>query len=364
MPLGNRIILASAGSGKTTTIVTEAVAAEDRAALVTYTNNAERELRAKCYDLAGHVPARVRPLTWFTFLLRHFVRPYQKSLLEERVKGLSFVSGRSANYVPATDIERFNTDSQGRIYSDKISRFACRLIAETDGAPVRRAEQIFDRIYIDEVQDLSGFDLDFIEHLMKSKIDVVLVGDHRQATYKTNQSARNRRYGGVKIIDKLEAWEHTGIASISIHNHSYRCVQPICDFADRFFPDAPATESRNPTRSGHDGVFLVRERDVITYVQRYEPLALRYDRKTDVEAELVYNFGESKGMTFQRTIIYPHGPLKKYLKTGRLADAGKALAKLYVGVTRAQQSVAIVVPNSLKTCPIPGVRFFDASEWP
>ena len=359
MPSGNRIILASAGSGKTTTIVEEALATDQRSALVTYTNHAEQELRAKCYALAGHVPARVRPVTWFTFLLRHFVRPYQNALLNGRVKGLSFVSGRSTKYVSATDIERFNIDPQGRMYSDKISQFACRLIAETDGAPLRRAERIFDRICIDEVQDLSGYDLDFIELLMSSGMDVVLVGDHRQATYKTNQSGRNKQYGGASIIEKLDAWGVAGAASIDIHNHSYRCVQPICDFADRFFPEAPATESRNTFVSGHDGIFLVRERDVEAYVERYVPLALRYDRRTNVDYIPVYNFGESKGMTFERTIIYPHGPLKKYLKTGRLEDAGQSLAKLYVGVTRAKQSVAIIVPNSFEATPIPDLSWFE-----
>ena len=57
------------------------------------------------------------------------------------------------------------------------------------------------------------------------------------------------------------------------------------------------------------------------------------------------NFGESKGMSFNRVLIYPHGPLLKYLKSGKLEDAGKELAKLYVAVTRARQSVAFVVPS-------------------
>ena len=50
-------------------------------------------------------------------------------------------------------------------------------------------------------------------------------------------------------------------------------------------------------------------------------------------------------MTFDRTLIYPHGPLRKYLSTGKLADAGKDLSKICVAATRARQSTAFVVED-------------------
>ena len=65
------------------------------------------------------------------------------------------------------------------------------------------------------------------------------------------------------------------------------------------------------------------------------------------------NYGAVKGMTFSRTLIYPHGPLKAYLKTGDLKSAGKEIAKLYVAVTRARQSVAFVVPDNLNKLILP-----------
>ncbi|MEM1389628.1 MAG: hypothetical protein AAGG45_01000 [Pseudomonadota bacterium] len=113
--------------------------------------------------------------------------------------------------------------------------------------------------------------------------------------------------------------------------------------------------SLNQNETGHDGVFLVRERDVETYKNTYSPQALRYSRKTKVDERLIYNFGEAKGMTFSRVIIYPPGTLKKFIKTGKFSDAGKDLAKLYVGITRARQSVAIVMPNSTTTCAFPEI---------
>jgi ATP-dependent DNA helicase UvrD/PcrA len=49
-------------------------------------------------------------------------------------------------------------------------------------------------------------------------------------------------------------------------------------------------------------------------------------------------------MTFDRTLIYSHGPLPKFLQTG---DTGSEISKLYVAVTRARQSNGFVVPDGL-----------------
>ena len=52
-----------------------------------------------------------------------------------------------------------------------------------------------------------------IELLLDSDIEVVLVGDHRQATFQTNKSAKNKGFGRAKIIDKFEEWAMAGRAS-------------------------------------------------------------------------------------------------------------------------------------------------------
>ena len=347
MPSVNRIILASAGSGKTTTIVSEAAQEPAvRSALVTYTNNSEAELRNKANGICGCVPPHLRTATWFGFLLQHLVRPYQRAAYAGRVRSLAFVNGMSARGIKEADTQRHYFGRPGEIYVDKVSKFACKLIRETAGKPLARLAQIVDRIYVDEAQDLAGYDLDLIERLLDSNIEVVLVGDHRQATFKTNQSTKNRRFGKQGIIDKFEAWQAGGRARIEIHNHSYRCVQEICDAADKLFPDVARTISRNHTRTNHDGLFLVRQRDVDAYVQRFSPQTLRYNRRKKNVPGIPYNFGEAKGMTFERVLIFPHKPLETYCLTGKLEDAGQELPKIYVAITRARQSVGIVVPNS------------------
>jgi DNA helicase-2/ATP-dependent DNA helicase PcrA len=68
------------------------------------------------------------------------------------------------------------------------------------------------------------------------------------------------------------------------------------------------------------------------------------------------NFGESKGLTFKRVLIFPHGKAKQWLRTGALTHIEKSIAKMYVGVTRARHSLAFVYEGSVA---IPGAQTYE-----
>jgi len=354
----NRIILASAGSGKTTTIVEEACRVEGcRSALITYTQNGRAELSDKAYEMFGAIPANVKINTWYAFILQHFVRPFQNHLYETRVSTINFKRGRTARGVKKDQTNRFFFSSRDRIRLDKVTDFICELIKKTDGLPIQRFEKIFDHLYIDEAQDLSGYDLELIEILLQSSTRITLIGDHRQATFSTNDNPKNNAYWGPRIVNKFEDWAKADLASIEYQTHSNRCIQAICDYADQFYPDFPKTESRNETVTDHDGIFAVELTQIDAYQDHFNSQPLRYNKRTGDVAGRPMNYGQVKGMTFDRTLIYPHGPLLKYLKTGDLKDAGKELPKLYVAVTRARQSVAFVVPDGFKPAHVQLFRF-------
>lgn len=323
--------------------------------MITYTNNGRDEIVTTTYKLFGSVPPHVTISTWYAFLLRHFVRPYQNYLYDPRVIGIHFVEGQSARYVPASNVRHYFS-KPGYIYVDKVSKFAVRLIERSGGLPLHRFEQIFDALFIDESQDLAGYDLDLIEMLLKSNVDIKLVSDYRQATYSTNSAAKNKKYSGSNVILKFEEWESAELCEINHQNYSHRCVQGICDFADQFYPMAPNTESKNTSTTDHDGVFAIRKQSVPIYMRTYNPQPLRYSRAMKDILGNPINYGDAKGMTFERTLIYPHGPLKKFLKTGEIKDAGKEIAKIYVAITRARQSVAFVVDEEPL---MPGLTLYE-----
>ena len=77
----NKLIIAAAGSGKTTFLIDNALHIEDSNVLITtYTEENEKEIRKK---FEGVIPNNIRIQTWFSFLLQHGVRPYQ-SKYDER----------------------------------------------------------------------------------------------------------------------------------------------------------------------------------------------------------------------------------------------------------------------------------------
>lgn len=359
MPSANRILLASAGSGKTEFIVKESCGdTKHRSTLITYTINGRNELSEAAYEKFGCIPPHVSISTWYSFVLTHFVRPYQNYLYAPRVQTINFDRPPDVRrYVKKEVTGRYYFSSEGKMWSDRVTDFACQIIDRTGGMPVRRIESIFDCIYIDEAQDLSGWDLELIEHLLRSKTKIVLVGDHRQATYPTNDNPKNRPYRGEKIVLKFKEWDKAHLAEIEYQSLSHRCIQVICDVADRLFPDLPPTKSLNNQVTPHDGVFLIPVSQVDRYFEEFNPQPLRWSVKTPITHGNPLNFGEAKGMTFERTLIFPHERLRKYVETGQLELDGESLTKSYVAVTRARQSVGIVVPDEFNSVLLPHFIF-------
>jgi DNA helicase-2/ATP-dependent DNA helicase PcrA len=252
------------------------------------------------------------------------------------------LAGRSDTFADATKIDRYYFHDSNRIYPDKLARFVYECDQASGGAVIKRLEQRFDQLYIDEIQDMAGWDIEVIELLLKSKIRVVLVGDHRQSTFRTNNAAKNSGYSGVKIVEKFREWGRTNLCDLTYEVETHRCNQFIADIADGFFPKEPKTKSVNNKTTGHDGVFVIGGADVPAYVGKYQPQVLRLDVKTDCHGYQALNFGEAKGLTFERVLIFPHKLGQKWLSTGKLAHVEKSAAKMYVGVSRARYSVAFV----------------------
>lgn len=344
MPSPNgHIVLASAGSGKTTWIAGEVRdRPAERALIATYTTTNSGRVEERFWKEAGRLPEWARVRTWFTFLLEDLVRPYQNSTgWNTRVAGIHLAAGISAKRVPATNWTYW-FDSAGCVYNDKISAFAIRCDNESDGAVLRRLARLYDRIYIDEVQDMAGPDLDLIERILKAGIRVTMVGDPRQGTYSTNMSRRNAKFRGEGIADKFKEWEKLALCVIEKHSHSFRCRPEICRMADHFFPDYPRIESRNEEVTHHDGVFLVRPERVSHYIASHRPAVLRWDRREKCLGFDATNFGESKGQEYERVLIFPTGPIRKWIASGDTSHVQDSVAKLYVAVTRARQSVGFV----------------------
>ena len=351
------VTIAAAGGGKTTRLAERARAyVLGKVAVVTYTTNNIQEIRKKFFALHPALPVHAEIWSWYRFLLHEMARPYQRALLGHRIDGLHWIEGRSARFVPRARTTPFFMSQGGQIYSDKIARFILETNAASSGAVIARLEDRFQAIFIDEIQDMAGYDLDLLELILRSKIDLVMVGDHRQATYSTNNAARNGAYSGFSIIKKFREWEKLGLLTLSYARETHRCHQVIATLGDSFYPDEPATISKNEVVTGHDGAFTVSLQSVPAYITTYRPQILRLDRKTPCDGLPALNFGESKGMTFDRVLIYPHGKGRQWLTSGDYDHVMASAAKMYVGITRARHSVAFVFDGSTR---VPGLARYS-----
>ena len=338
----NRAIVASAGSRKTQLIIDGALSDPGRRVLITtYTQENLSQIVRRILEVSGIMPEHITVMTWFSFLINQTARPFQQVLTGEIdfARSLNFV-GRRSKFVRRDDIRRYYFDRNRDMYRDGVSDFACRVDEASGGAVIRRLETIYDHIYVDEFQDLDGYDLDFIDRVFASDFEVTDVGEPRQHTVATNNGSRNKKYRAAGVISWFR--ERESICALEVRAESWRCNQIICDWSDWLYPTMPATASRQHVRTGHDGIFRVARDHVPDYFAKYRPQVLRDSRVTPTLGLPAINIGVAKGSTYDRVLIFPTKPMLKYLMTADLS-ALRAVDRLYVAVTRAKYSVAFVV---------------------
>jgi len=353
----NTATLAVAGSRKTQSIVDACKNGPSgkRRLVLTYTLTGQRELERR---LNAECDPKNLPdvCGWYAFLLRHWVRPFLPLLYPgRRLTGLNFEGSPAKNrlgIVIASGEERY-LDSTSRAYKRFLSKLAIDVAGKAQGTVINRLQRIYDEIYIDEVQDMTVYDLDILEQLLRSSSTIRLVGDIRQSVFDTNfQDPRHKKYRGLLMLDWFQELEKSGLLKVHYSSETWRSVQAVAAFADTIFDPVynfPATNSRQELSSAHDGVFVVAPEHVDAYVATFNPNVLRQTAATSVpESYEAANFGISKGLTHDRVLIFPTGAITKFLVKGApLSD--KSACGLYVGVTRAVFSVAFMVDKPEKT---------------
>lgn len=342
-----RLTLAVAGGRKTQSIVDRCVAepAGRRVLVLTFTLANQQEVAGR---LAAHAPlaASVEVSGWFSFLLRHWVRPYLPlRFTGRRLAGLNF-DGDPGRYV--TGPPRF-LDAEDRAYRRHLSKLAVDVSSASGTAVLDRLSRVYDAIYIDEVQDLNGYDLDVLGALMAALTDLQMVGDLRQAVLQTNiQDPRHKQYRGIAIKRWFDDCERRGDLEIEHSSTTWRSNQTIASFADSIFDASwgfSATVSESTSDTGHDGVFAVATEDAAAYTDAFAPLCLRHSAASAKHLDLQFTtFRMSKGIGVDRVLIAPTGGQLAFLSRGAKLD-DTPCCSLYVAVTRARHSVAFVADD-------------------
>lgn len=378
---GNKLYIAAAGSGKTTFLVNHAIDQLElndtrRIAIITFTQNNQVVIKKRLQQQCGYIPSNIQICGWFSFLLDFCIRPFMGAVIEElrcknvgllRVKGVSGTQKVGDKYYKtykSGDLKKKFLTDDNRFYSDKLSEFAymCHNIRKKNFT--KHIESIFSSILIDEVQDLSSWDYDIIKILLKiQNVSFVLCGDLRQKTYSTTDAQKWHKYKGRidnYLINEVNRTRKNHISvDVSTLNKSHRFGHEIAKFASfvigpNFAPteacDCDKCKSRQNSFCDSKGMFLIKNSDVLEFVNKYNPLVLFWDKTFNPHIGTKgANYGEAKGMTDDVCLIFPTKSIIDKLlssETNRLSELTRS--KLYVAITRSRYISAIVVDDNFK----------------
>ena len=372
----NRLYIAAAGSGKTKLIVDNIHAnTSEKTLITTFTTANEQSIRERLTAAyGGCIPSNIVVQTWFSFLIEHGVRPYR--FWDERVTGMQLVSTKSgfryklrdgtSVYWGEQDFLRHYFNSAMDVYSDKLSKLVLRCNKESGGYVIKRLEKIFQHIYIDEVQDMAGWDLEVIKLILKSSISLTMVGDPRQTVYQTHHDGKYPSYKYGKIKDFLKEKCTTKKEATYIDEEtltcSYRNSEAICVLSSSLYPTLPLCSSALSENNPHMGIYFVPKQAVKKYHAQFLPMQLRLRKDVSLHVDApCLTFGESKGLEYEHVLIYPTNDMLKWFCGQNVKFADKTRAQLYVALTRAFYSVGIVVDDDFNKV-VDGIPIWNRSE--
>jgi superfamily I DNA/RNA helicase len=205
----DKVIMAAAGSGKTYKICEHAKKNQKdnkkKILLVTYTNKGVEAIKIEYRKQnQGIIDKNIVIQSWYQFILAELIKPYQSYIVDgvNYIEGLDFSNMYGiVNYKSIGTKERYL--SGRNIKANFASEMSIQANTKSNGKVINRLEQIYSHIYIDEVQDMTGYDLEIFDMFFESSINITLVGDYKQATYCTHNSTKHKKVTGTCIIDSF-----------------------------------------------------------------------------------------------------------------------------------------------------------------
>lgn len=322
-----KLILAVAGSGKTTNLI-DRLNLEERFYLVTYTITNTSLIRKRIIKKFGYLPNNIQVFTYFNFLYSFCIKPFL--FYKYNLKGIYLEnSPEQTNYLKNSDIRKYISKS-GYAYHNRLAKL---IEFENLIEDVRlRLEKFCDHFYYDEVQDLGSHDFNFIMELSKSKLNFLFVGDFYQHTYVTSFD-RNVNANLHKDYNKyLKKYQDYNIAiDLETLSNSWRCSPTICNYITDNLKIQIGSHRADETK-----IELIEDKEILV-----EKL------NDDATIKLVYsnaskrkfkakNWGECKGEDdFIDTCILLNETTYKLYKKRKLDElASRTKNKLYVALSR------------------------------
>lgn len=329
--MGKCLMLAVAGSGKTTYLISQ-LNLEHRFLLVTYTRNNYEHLRRSILKKFGFFPENIKVLKYFQFLYSFCFKPYCG--LGIKAKGICFdLPPEWTRYKRGADA--FFKTQQGRMFSNRIAYFC---ISNNVEHIKERLDKYYDFFFIDEVQDLAGHDFNLLLSIIPNSCEALFVGDFYQHTYETSNDGIVNK-GLYDVYKKyLKKWKDAGVTiNTGALAKTHRCSDEICSFVGNM---GIAIESTGEAM-GH--VFVLDKEDEVDAIVANDSIPKLFLDNSSRYRCASMNWGAAKGMdSFTDVCVVLNHTTQKLFQQGKLHELNaRTKNKLYVACTRAHRHLYI-----------------------
>lgn len=339
--MDKRVIFAVAGSGKTNLLIHQLDLVK-RVLLITYTESNCEEIRRRVLVKFGYLPDNITVCTYFTFLNSFCYRPLL--LMKMQTNGIAFE--RPSDYSSRQKLnsrDRYVTDS-GRIYHARMAK-----VLDVHGcmsAIQRRLERYYDRICVDEMQDIGGHDFNLLKQIIQANVEVLLVGDFYQHTYSTSADGAVNK-GLHDSYDRFkDVLRSVGLIvdTTSLLN-SHRCSATVCSFIrDKIGVEIYAHTERSTQ------VSVISEMSRAAELHASPNTVKLFFQEHGRYGCYSQNWGDSKGRDdYQDVCVVLNAQSWKHFSAGTLAQmAATSRNKLYVACSRARGDLHVMPDTLLK----------------
>lgn len=339
--MDKELILAVAGSGKTTTIVSK-LNLESNFLLLTYTKNNTANLRKSIVDKFGYFPSNIELYTYFNFLYSFCFRPFLS--YKVRPKGISFKPPpKHTNKLKLSDRHRYITKEK-LLYSNRIAKLLeqCKLYDDIN----RRIEKYYDYLLIDEVQDFAGHDFNLLVSILNSNINILLVGDFFQHTFDTSRDG-NTNSSLHKDFNSYQNryLERKVHINQQLLEKSYRCTKNVCEFIT--FNLGIKIKSHKEEEST---VTFISDKDEIMRIFEDNSIVKLFYNESGKYSCYSRNWGDCKGENHYNDVcvVLNKTTMNKYEKNKLNELNPTTKNKLYVACSRAKNDLYFIPEDEIK----------------
>ncbi|MCM2339487.1 MAG: AAA family ATPase [Burkholderiales bacterium] len=339
--MDKKIILAVAGSGKTSLII-DNLNLEKRFLLITYTKSNTKNLRDGIIEKFGYFPDNIQLYSYFPFLYGFCFKPFLSYKL--KVKGIFW------DFPPEYTLKKKRSDlsfylTEGRrLYHNRIAKLLQELNVLDDIN--ERLEKYYDCLYIDEIQDFAGHDFDLLKSLVRAKLEIKLVGDFYQHTFDTSRDGTTNNDLHNDYKEYIKNFEQLGIKPDTEHlNKSWRCTPTICNFITENLKIEIYSHKNNMST-----VEFISDPKIIEEIFSNNNVVKLFYRESSKYKCLSRNWGDSKGENkFEDVCVVLNKTTMKHFKDKKLSKLVSGTKnKLYVACSRPHRNLFFIEEESIK----------------